>query len=80
MYYNYFILQVYTDKWQCGLSQQGYIAAARVYESSIVYILTQRAAVLWTFTIWLIWSFKWGLQMGAAYSSLGEPKFCLQLP
>ena len=47
MYYNYFILQVYTDKWQCGLSQQGYIAATRVYESSIVYILTR-----WTCRRW----------------------------
>ena len=34
----------------------------------------QRAAVLWTFSIWLIWSFVWGLQMGAAYSSLGWTK------
>ena len=33
-----------------------------------------RAAVLWTFSIWLIWSFEWGLQMGAAYSSLGRTK------
>ena len=42
MYYNYFILQVYTNKWQCGLSLLDYIAAAaaRVHESSIVYILT----------------------------------------
>ena len=41
MYYNYFILQVYTNKLQCGLSLQDYIAAAaRVYESSRVYILT----------------------------------------
>ena len=31
----------------------------------------QRAAVLWTFSSWLIWSFEYGLQKGAAYSSLG---------
>ena len=34
----------------------------------------QRAAVLCTFSIRFIWSFKWGLQMGAAYSSLGLTK------
>ena len=34
----------------------------------------QRAAVLWTFSTWLIWSFEQGLQKGAAYSSLGLTK------
>ena len=58
-------------------SRDGHSSSSSISPTLLMFrhlLQVQRAAVLWTFSIWSIWSFKWGLQMGAAYSSLGWAK------
>ena len=58
-------------------SRDGHSSSSSISPTLLVFrhlLQVQRAAVLWNFSIWLIWSFEWGLQMGAAYSSLGRTK------
>ena len=58
-------------------SRDGHSSSSSITLTLLVFchlLQVQRAALLWTFSIWLFWSFEWGLQMGAAYSSLGRTK------
>ena len=60
------------EDWSLRASRDGHSSSASISPTLLVVrhlLQVQQAAVLWTFSIWLIWSFKWGLQMGAAYSS-----------
>ena len=65
------------EDWALRASRDGHSSLSSISLTLLVFchlLQVQRAAVLWTFSVWLIWSFKWGLQMGAAYSSLGQTK------
>ena len=65
------------EDWSLLASRDGHSSSSSISPTLLVFrhlLQVQRAAVLWTFSIWLIWSIKWGLQMGAAYSSLGRTK------
>ena len=58
-------------------SRDGHSSSSSISLTLLVFrhlLQVQRAAVLWTFSTWLIWSFELGLQMGAAYSSLVRTK------
>ena len=65
------------EDWYLRASRDGHSSSSSILPTLLVFrhlLQVQRAAVLWTFLIWLIWSFEWGLQMGAAYSRLGRTK------
>ena len=63
--------------WSLRASRDGHSSSSSITPTLLVFrhlLQVHRAAVLWTFSIWLFWSFEWGLQMGAAYSSLDRTK------
>ena len=65
------------EDWSLRASRDGHSSSSSISPTLLVFrhlLQVQRSAVLWTLSIWLIWSFEWGLQMGAAYSSLGRTK------
>ena len=50
----------------------GYLSSSSTSQTLLVF--RDFLQVPLNFSIWLIWSFGWGLQMGAEYSSLGQTK------
>ena len=65
------------EDWSVRGSRDGHSSSSSISPTLLVFfhlLQVQQAAVLWTFSIWLIRSFEWGLQMAAAYSSLGWTK------
>ena len=54
------------EDWSLRASRDGHSSSSSISPTLLVFchlLQVQRAAVLWTFSIWLIWSFEWGLQM-----------------
>ena len=65
------------EDWSLRASRDSHSSSSSISPTLLMFhhlLQVQWAVVLWTFSIWLIWSFERGLQMGAAYSSLNRTK------